>query len=134
MKAKKILSSLRAIFFCSKIILAMQKIFSLIFSYAENIILKNLKILGKVAVELERGRPKNEIPRQKQLNLRLSDFEYEKILRVAKQKNITRTEAILRGIDLLERDKPKKFKNLSGNNKKISSGVVDGEVVMFNKK
>ena len=87
-----------------------------------------------MAVDLERGRPKNEIPRQKQLNLRLSDFEYEKILRVAKQKNITRTEAILRGIDLLERDKPKKFKNLSGNNKKISSGVVDGEVVMFNKK
>ena len=80
------------------------------------------------------GRPKNEIPRQKQLNLRLSDFEYEKILRVAKQKNITRTEAILRGIDLLERDKPKKFKNLSGNNKKISAGVVDGDVVMFDKK
>ena len=87
-----------------------------------------------MAVELERGRPKNEIPRQKQLNLRLSDFEYEKILRVAKQKNITRTEAILRGIDLLERDKPKKFKNLSENNKKISAGVVDGDVVMFNKK
>lgn len=87
-----------------------------------------------MAVDLERGRPKNEIPRQKQLNLRLSDFEYEKILRVAKQKNITRTEAILRGIDLLERDKPKKFKNLSGNNKKISAGVVDGDVVMFNKK
>ena len=86
-----------------------------------------------MAVDLERGRPKNEIPRQKQLNLRLSDFEYEKILRVAKQKNITRTEAILRGIDLLERDKPKKFKNLSGNNKKISAGVVDGDVVMFDK-
>ena len=79
------------------------------------------------------GRPKAKIPRQKQLNLRLSDFEYEKILRVVKQKNITRTEAILRGIDLLERDKPKKFKNLSGNNKKISDGVIDGEVVMFNK-
>ena len=87
-----------------------------------------------MAVELERGRPKNESPRQKQLNLRLSDFEYEKILRVAKQKNITRTEAILRGIDLLERDKPKKFKNLSENNKKISAGVVDGDVVMFDKK
>lgn len=87
-----------------------------------------------MALLLERGRPKNEIPRQKQLNLRLSDFEYEKILRVAKKKNITRTEAILRGIDLLERDKPKKFKNLSGNNKKISAGVVDGDVVMFNKK
>ena len=44
------------------------------------------------------------------------------------------TAAILKGIDLLERDKPKKFKNLSGNNKKNSSGVEEGEVVMFDKK
>jgi len=34
-------------------------------------------------------------------------------------------------INLLERDKPKKFKNLSGKN---TQGVVDGETVMFNKK
>ena len=96
--------------------------------------MKNLKILRKVAVDLDRGRPKNEIPRQKQLNLRLSEFEYKKILRLAEKLKISKTDAVIRGIDLLERDKPKKFKNLSGNNKKISSGVVDGEVVMFNKK
>ena len=87
-----------------------------------------------MAVDLERGRPKNEIPRQKQLNLRLSDFEYEKISRLAEKLNISKTDAVIPGIDLLERDKPKKFKNLFGNNKKISAGVIDGEVVMFDKK
>ena len=80
------------------------------------------------------GRPKLEIPRDEKLTLRFSKFELEKIARVAKQKNLSKTAAILKGIDLLERDKPKKFKNLSGNNKKISAGVVDGEVVMFDKK
>ena len=84
--------------------------------------------MGKV------GRPRAEIPRNESLTLRFSKFEREKISRVAKQKNLTITEAILKGIDLLERDKPKKFKNLSGNNKKISAGVVDGDVVMFDKK
>jgi len=108
----------------------MQKVFFWTFSYAISIIRKKSKNLRKLALNMTMGRPKNEIPRQKQLNLRLSDFGYEKILRVAKQKNITRTEAILRGIDLLERDKPKKFKNLSGKN---SPGVVDGDTVMFNK-
>ena len=85
-------------------------------------------IMGKV------GRPKALIPRNESLTLRFSKFEREKISRVAKQKNLTITEAILKGIDLLERDKPKKFKNLSGNNKKIYAGVVDGDVVMFDKK
>ena len=58
---------------------------------------------------MERGRPKLEIPRSESLHLRLTKFEAEKILRIAKQKNLTRTEAILKGIDLLERDKPKRF-------------------------
>ena len=59
------------------------------------------------------GRPKNEIPRNESLHLRLSKAELEKISRISKQKNLTKTAAILRGIDLLELDKPKKFKNLS---------------------
>ena len=58
------------------------------------------------------GRPKNQIPREENLHLRLTKFEMEKISRVAKQKNLTRTEAILKGIDLLERDKPQKFANI----------------------
>ena len=86
-----------------------------------------------MAIELDRGRPKAQIPRSVHLSLRLTKFEAEKISRIAAKKNLTKTDAILKGIDLLERDKPKKFKNLSGNNKKISAGVVDGEVVMFNK-
>ena len=80
------------------------------------------------------GRPKSEIPRCKTLNLRLTNFEYEKISRLAEKLNISKTDTVVRAINLLERDKPKKFKNLSGNNKKISAGVEDGDVVMFNKK
>ena len=55
------------------------------------------------------GRPKAEIPRRKTLNLRLTDFEFEKILRIAQKKNITKTEAVLQGIDLLIHHKPKKI-------------------------
>ena len=66
-----------------------------------------------MALSLTIGRPKNEIPRNESLHLRLSKPELEKISRISKQKNLTKTAAILRGIDLLELDKPKKFKNLS---------------------
>ena len=59
------------------------------------------------------GRPKNPIPRDESLHLRLTKSELEKISRIAAKKNLTKTDAILRGIDLLEFDKPKKFKNLS---------------------
>ena len=59
------------------------------------------------------GRPKLEIPRDKIINIRVTENEFKKISRVAKEKNLTKTEAILRGIDLLEQFKPKKFKNLS---------------------
>ena len=62
---------------------------------------------------MNRGRPKNKIPRNQRLSLRLTENEFKKISRVAKQKNLTKTAAILKGIDLLELDKPKKFKNLS---------------------
>ena len=62
-----------------------------------------------MAVELVMGRPKLEIPRNEKLTLRLTKFELEKISRVAKQKNISRTEAILQGIDLLIHNKPKRI-------------------------
>lgn len=58
------------------------------------------------------GRPKAQIPRQKQLNLRLTDFEFKKIARVAEQKNLTKTAAILQGIDLLEKNKPQRMANI----------------------
>ena len=62
---------------------------------------------------MEVGRPKNQIPREEHLNLRLSKFELEKISRIAKQKNISRTEAILQGIDLLIHHKPKRIASRS---------------------
>jgi len=47
---------------------------------------------------LERGRSKLEISRCKTLNLRLTNFEYEKISRLAEKLKISKTAAILRGI------------------------------------
>ena len=79
------------------------------------------------------GRPKAKNPRRKTLNLRLTDFEADKISRVAKQKNLTKTDAILQGIDLLALHKPKKFKNLSGNDNSNSDGVILGESVHLKK-
>ncbi len=80
------------------------------------------------------GRPKLEIARNRVVTVRLTDFEFQKIEKISKKLGISKTEAVVRGINLLERDKPKKFKNLSGNNKKISSGVEESDVVMFDKK
>ncbi|MBQ9491330.1 MAG: hypothetical protein IJU86_00940 [Firmicutes bacterium] len=64
---------------------------------------------------MKRGRPKLKFARDKAITIRLSENEFNKISRIAKQKNLTKTAAILKGIDLLELDKPKKFKNLSAN-------------------
>ena len=55
------------------------------------------------------GRPKLEIPRNKIINIRVTEFEAEKISRIAQKKNISKTEAILQGIDLLIHHKPKKI-------------------------
>ena len=53
------------------------------------------------------GRPKAEIPRCKTLNLRVTNFEYEKISKIAEKLQISKTEAVVRGIDLLINHKPK---------------------------
>ena len=62
---------------------------------------------------MERGRPKLEIPRSERLNLRLTKFELEKISKIAEKKNISRTEAILQGIDLLIHYKPNRIASRS---------------------
>ena len=62
---------------------------------------------------MERGRPKLEIPRDVRITLRVSKVEAEKISRIAEQKKISRTEAILQGIDLLIHHKPKKIAKAS---------------------
>ena len=58
------------------------------------------------------GRPKSIIKRERQLNLKLTDFEFKKIARVAREKNLTKTAALLQGIDLLERNKPQRMANV----------------------
>ena len=58
------------------------------------------------------GRPKAQIPREKHLSLRLTNFEFKKIERIAREKNLTKTAAILKGIDLLERNKPQRMANV----------------------
>lgn len=55
------------------------------------------------------GRPKLEIARTKDVHIRLTQFEFEKIERIAKKKEISKTEAILQGIDLLIHYKPKRI-------------------------
>jgi len=78
------------------------------------------------------GRPKNQIPREEHLHLRLTKFEMEKISRVAKQKNLTRTQALLQGIDL--RSQLNQQKNIQPKLEKNSVGLIEGETIMFNKK
>ena len=63
----------------------------------------------KGGVKSKLPRKKNEIERTERLNLRLTKVELEKISRIAEKKNISRTEAILQGIDLLIHHKPKKI-------------------------
>lgn len=74
------------------------------------------------------GRPKNEIPRCKTLNLRVTNFEYEKISRLAEKLKISKTEAVVRGINLLELDKPKKYKSFAKSKTTNEPGVVRGTI------
>ena len=80
--------------------------------------------MQKVAVELERGRPKLENSRCKTLNLRVTNFEYEKISRLAEKLNISKTETIVRAINLLETHKPKKYKSFAKSKTSNEPGVV----------
>ena len=94
--------------------LIIAEIIFLEFNHCKNYNIEKFKFFGKDGDKMGKvGRPKAEIPRSESLTLRFSKFEREKISRVAEKKNLTITEAILKGIDLLERDKPKKYKNLN---------------------
>ena len=70
------------------------------------------------------GRPKLEIARTERLGLRLTKFELEKISRIAKQKNISKTDAILQGIDLLIAHKPKRYKSFAKSKTENEPGIV----------
>ncbi len=79
---------------------------------------------------MNRGRPKLKIARTENIHLRLTKSEAQKINKVAKKKNITRTEAILQGIDLLIHNKPKKIakKNIKEILKERGVKVDDDEI------
>ena len=74
---------------------------------------------------MERGRPKLEISRLKQLNIRVTENEFEEISNLAKKLKISKTEAVLRGIKLLKNPpKQKIYKSLNKNQQKHSQSVV----------
>ena len=70
------------------------------------------------------GRPKLEISRNRVVTVRLTDFEYEKISRLAEKLNISKTETIVRAINLLETHKPKKYKSFAKSKTSNEPGVV----------
>jgi len=73
------------------------------------------------------GRPKAQIPRQKRLDLRLTDFEFKKIERIAREKKLTKTAALLQGIDLLEKNKPQRMANIKELRKKHGTVFDDDD-------
>jgi len=73
---------------------------------------------------LTMGRPKAEIPRCKTLNLRVTNFEYEKISRLAEKLKISKTDTVVRAINLLETHKPKRYKSFAKNPGQNEPGVV----------
>ena len=93
-----------------------------------------------MAVVLERGRPRAEIPRNEHLHLRMTKFESEKISKIAEKLGITKTDAILRGIDLLINYKPKIYRSQLNKNKpptnvnKVQLGSEEGEIVPISRK
>lgn len=47
------------------------------------------------------GRPKAESPRQKTLSIRVTKEEYEKLMEYAEKHNLTITQAVHKGMNLL---------------------------------
>ena len=70
------------------------------------------------------GRPRAEIPRKKAVTIRMTDFEFQKIENICEKLKISKTEAILRGIDLLINYKPKKYKSFAKSKTTNEPGTV----------
>ncbi|HFI0406026.1 TPA: hypothetical protein ACGOYB_002153 [Streptococcus suis] len=51
------------------------------------------------------GRPKEVNPRNRRVTVRMTEEEFAKLEAVSDKKNLTKTEAILKGIELLESEK-----------------------------
>ena len=82
---------------------------------------------------MERGRPKLENPRFKRIECRVSEIEFQKIEKICEKLKISKTEAILRGIDLLIAYKPKRYRVIK-DAPKHSIGTSESEITFYNKK
>ena len=51
------------------------------------------------------GRPKSENPKSRKVTVKMTADEFQKLERVAEQKQLTKSEAVLKGIDLLASEK-----------------------------
>ncbi|HEL1749272.1 TPA: hypothetical protein TZM69_001637 [Streptococcus suis] len=53
------------------------------------------------------GRPKSENPKNKQIKIRMTEQQFQDLEDVAEQKNMTKTEVVMRGIELVKSEKSK---------------------------
>ncbi|HEL1542214.1 TPA: hypothetical protein U1W00_000558 [Streptococcus suis] len=53
------------------------------------------------------GRPKSENPKNKQIKIRMTEQQFQDLEDVAEQKNMTKTEVVMRGIELVKSEKTK---------------------------
>ena len=89
--------------------------------------------------KLSAGRPKLEIERKKQLNVRLSEQEFADLEFLMQKYKLNKVEAIVKAIKNLKTNPPKKIRSQMPNFKpqkipKQSEGVIDeGEIIWFDK-
>lgn len=53
------------------------------------------------------GRPKSENPKNKQFKIRMTEQQFQDLENIAKQKSMTKTEVVMRGIELVRSEKTK---------------------------
>ena len=72
------------------------------FSYRQLYNYCTVKKLKEVLMTGKIGRPKINNPRDKRLTIRVTQSEFEEIGQVAESKHLTKTDAVLKGIELLK--------------------------------
>ncbi|HEM4130273.1 TPA: hypothetical protein ACHU7H_001017 [Streptococcus suis] len=55
----------------------------------------------------ERGRPKSDNPKSRRITVKVTESEFSRVEEVATKKGLTKSEAMLRGIELLDAEKQK---------------------------
>ena len=53
----------------------------------------------------ERGRPKSDNPKSRRITVKVTESEFSRVEEVATKKGLTKSEAMLRGIELLDAEK-----------------------------